>query len=329
VTNGRQTLGERLLEAAGRVEGSWRLLPSAADDDSEGGVALGGVTARSVTPDQSPSSSAGSRSLAGIASITTLSDYERWRADRIRIIERASRQANVRATEVGTLAPGAADAAEDAAEASPEDDDVVPVGRARLHKGRGGTQVGRAVHATLQSLMLADAVALGAAGSPSDPGAARRLRAIADAQAGAERVSDRADDVARLARAALTSPVVRTAFGSGTARRETYVSTSVGGTVVDGYVDLCYTEPDGSLVVIDYKTDSVRNAAEARERAGRYELQAATYALALSEATGRPVSRCVLVWLSPPAEPIEHELSGQALADRIGVVREIVGALTS
>lgn len=333
VTHGKQTLGERLLEVASSIAGSWRLLPSAADDESDAAVVASGGTARSLSPDQSASPTAGSRSLAGIASITTLPDYEAWRADRIRNIERASRQANVRATEVGTLAPSEADADADAdadaAETSPEDDNVLPIGRARLRRGHGGTQVGRAVHATLQSISLADAVALGAIDAPSDPGAADRLRAIAEAQARAERVGDRAHDVARLARAALTSPVVRTAFRSGTARRETYVSTSVGGMVVDGYVDLCFTEADGSLVVIDYKTDSVRNAAEARERAERYELQAATYALALSEATRRPVARCVLVWLSPPALPIEHELSGQALADRIAAVREIVGALSS
>jgi ATP-dependent helicase/nuclease subunit A len=332
VRNGRQTLGERLLDAAGKGPGSWRLLPSGAPAGVGGPVSPASPAARSATATATATATAGAA-----ASITTLDEYEEWCIGRSAAIARATRRANVRATEVGTLtSPGEPPAYEPGgdegqAEASLDDDTVLPLGLGRRRRGRAGTQIGRAVHATLQSISAADASVLGIPDAPAAEiaGATHRLQAIADAQALAERVGQRSRDVGRLARAALTSPVVRMAFASGTARRETYVSTSVEGTIVDGYVDLCFTQPDGSLVVIDYKTDSVRNSAEAREQAGRYELQAATYALALSEATGRPVAKCVLVWLSPPAQPLEHELSGPALTERIQAVREIVGALTS
>jgi hypothetical protein len=42
--------------------------------------------------------------------------------------------------------------------------------------------------------------------------------------------------------------------------------------------------------------------------AEHYWLQAAAYALALQDATDLDVRRCVLVFLSPPGQPIELEV---------------------
>jgi ATP-dependent exoDNAse (exonuclease V) beta subunit len=92
--------------------------------------------------------------------------------------------------------------------------------------------------------------------------------------------------------------------------------------VLDGYVDLCFEE-SGSLTVVDYKTDSVRDDAEVEASAERYSLQAAAYALALADATGLPVRRCVLVFLSPPGRPIELEVPDLAAA--VDRVRSVVG----
>jgi ATP-dependent helicase/nuclease subunit A len=149
------------------------------------------------------------------------------------------------------------------------------------------------------------------------------LRRICTAQARAEQIGDRSSEVERLSAAALSSPTVVDAFASGTARREIYVSTSVDGTVLDGFVDLCYVTASGGLVVVDYKTDAVRDVGEVQAKLARYELQAAAYALALADATGRPVERAVLVFLSPPHQPIEMVI------EPLGPLAEKVRALVA
>ena len=62
--------------------------------------------------------------------------------------------------------------------------------------------------------------------------------------------------------------------------------------------DLLADDGMGGLVVLDYKTDSVSSEAQVAERTARYRLQAATYALALEEVSGRPVTRAVFLFLS-------------------------------
>ncbi len=55
--------------------------------------------------------------------------------------------------------------------------------------------------------------------------------------------------------------------------------------LVQGIIDLYFEEPDG-LVLLDYKTDAVR---EAQQLLDRYQTQMDLYAQALTAATGRPV----------------------------------------
>ncbi len=305
----RQSLGERLHEAARGLAPLWRRLPSLLDD--EGPVSLPRAEHRPPVV------------VDGLG-IETVEELEAWVRRRGERVERSARRANVPATEVSALrgltaSPGAGFAKDEVEE---EDEVVLPPAR---RKGRAATRTGRAVHATLQSLSLRDAALLARGGPGSGP-ADERLRAIATAQARAERLEGGGSQVARLAGAALKSPVVAAAFATGRARRELYVATEIEGTVLDGYVDLCFEEPDGTLSVVDYKTDSVSDRAAAAERAASYELQAASYALCLEEASGRRVGRCVLVFLSPPREPIEHELSGSSLEERKQEVRRLIAA---
>ena len=96
VKNGKQTLGERLLEVAGRIAGSWRLLPSATDDEP-----VVGEPSRDAEPDERPGAPSPAPTLMGIASITTLLDYDAWRADRIAIIERAGERPGDRGRHTG------------------------------------------------------------------------------------------------------------------------------------------------------------------------------------------------------------------------------------
>lgn len=143
-------------------------------------------------------------------------------------------------------------------------------------KGRYGAAVGRAVHATLQTVDLVTG---------------EGLDGIAEAQALAESVSDRLESVQALARAGWESASVRAA-SEREHHKETYVGTRIGGQLIEGYIDLLYREDDGSLAVIDYKTD----ADPSPETVQAYQAQLAVYARALADATGERVSRCVLVF---------------------------------
>ncbi len=181
--------------------------------------------------------------------------------------------------------------------------------------------MGRAVHATLESIDVRSAREVACEPVPSAP-ALRILQGIAASQARAERIPDRAGEIARLAIAALRSPTVKAAFQAGSLRREIYVATTIGQVVLDGFVDLCYVDGQG-LTVVDYKTDEVRDRSAVEEIAERYSLQAAAYALSLSDATGAQISRCVLVFLSP-REPIEFEVRN--LAELVQQVKDLVGS---
>ena len=128
------------------------------------------------------------------------------------------------------------------------------------------------------------------------------LRSARDPEAVAEMVA--------VARTALTSEPVRRAAGmqhwaelpvagSLTTADETTVA-------VDGVVDLVVAEPDGTLSVVDYKTDVSVTTATVDE----YLLQLCAYAQLLGEATGKQVSRIELVFCrGPQATVVTRQLS--------------------
>ncbi|PFG75300.1 UvrD-helicase domain-containing protein [Tepidiforma thermophila] len=153
-------------------------------------------------------------------------------------------------------------------------------------KGRAGTSLGRAVHAVLQGIDLATG---------------NGLEEAARAQAEAEGIGDRREEVARLARSALASQAVQAAVASGRYWREVYVGAELDGTVVEGFIDLLYESPDG-LVIVDYKTDGLRSAEEIDRVMPIYRLQGGAYAAAAEEATGRRVASVVFVFTEPREE---------------------------
>ena len=67
--------------------------------------------------------------------------------------------------------------------------------------------------------------------------------------------------------------------------------------LLQGVVD-CFIEEEDGLVVIDYKTDRVKNREEAERRAAYYRPQLKAYETALRRITGKPVKECVLVFLA-------------------------------
>jgi ATP-dependent exoDNAse (exonuclease V) beta subunit len=150
------------------------------------------------------------------------------------------------------------------------------------HKGRYGTAIGRAVHGVLQSVDLASGAGL------DDAVVAQTL---------AEGVVPHAALVRSLAVAALSAPLIRRAAAR-PHQRESYVGTVVGDRVLEGMIDLLFTDDDGGLVVVDYKTDAVPSSALSA-RVDFYRPQMAAYAAAVSAATGGPAPRCVLLFLAP------------------------------
>jgi ATP-dependent exoDNAse (exonuclease V) beta subunit len=183
--------------------------------------------------------------------------------------------------------------------------------RPAYRRGRGGTSVGRAVHAVLQTVDLATGAG---------------LEATARAQALAEGVPEREAEILALAASALQAPVVRAAIERGDARwREVPVAAMVDGVLVEGFVDLLIDTPDG-LVVVDYKTDQVPSEAELDAAVARYSVQGAAYAVALETALGRPVVRCVFVF-ARAAGPIEREVADLAAAT--ASVRALLPAFAS
>lgn len=160
------------------------------------------------------------------------------------------------------------------------DEDAPP--RPPFRRGRAGTALGRAVHAALQT------VPLDGSGDAA---------AVAAAQAAAEGVGDRADEVARMVSSALASPPVLEAVTSGRWWREVPVAAAIADGLLEGFVDLLYQDADGQLVLIDYKTDRAPD-----ESSARYRLQLGAYAFAVAQAVGRPVDRAALVFTaSTPA----------------------------
>jgi ATP-dependent exoDNAse (exonuclease V) beta subunit len=149
------------------------------------------------------------------------------------------------------------------------------------NKGRYGTAIGRAVHAVLQTVDLRT-------GAGIDDTAA--------AQAAAEGIVGKEQEIAARARAAIATTTVREAV-TVDFRREMYVAAPVGGTTLEGYVDLVFRRADG-LVVVDYKTDTWRDEQDLGAKVARYRLQGASYALALETATGERVAACVFLFLA-------------------------------
>ncbi len=144
---------------------------------------------------------------------------------------------------------------------------------------RVGRAVGRAVHGTLQLVDL------------SQPGA---ITTLVTQQCRAESIEDRAATVTSLVNSALGSPAVLLAAHH-PHYKELYVNAPLGDRIIEGYVDLLIETPEG-LVVVDYKTDTANTPAELDAKLATYELQAATYAVALEIVTGMAIRDCRFVF---------------------------------
>jgi ATP-dependent exoDNAse (exonuclease V) beta subunit len=139
-------------------------------------------------------------------------------------------------------------------------------------KGRYGSMIGRAVHGVLQTVDLL---------SPE------RLDAVIAAQAIAEGVSDHIAAIEGFVRSALACSLVREAAAS-EHWREAFVALTDDEGVLHGYIDLIFRRPSGTLVVLDYKTDTVPDAA-IPARVAHYAPQLRAYGSMLEAATGATI----------------------------------------
>jgi ATP-dependent exoDNAse (exonuclease V) beta subunit len=153
--------------------------------------------------------------------------------------------------------------------------------------GRGATELGRAVHAVLQHIDLT--------GWAEDD-----LHVLAERMGEEHGIEQETKQIAELARAALaTETMVRatTAGKRGNAWREVSVAAPLDGASgqLEGQIDLLFREEDGSLTVVDFKTDRLTGRSKA-EAAAPYLLQMGGYAWCVEKVTGSPVNRAVLIF---------------------------------
>jgi ATP-dependent helicase/nuclease subunit A len=183
---------------------------------------------------------------------------------------------------------------------APEVGEDIAAGR----RGRAATSRGRAVHAVLQVIDLTTRAG---------------LDDLARAQAAAEGIPEQAAEVARLVRAACDSAPARRAA---TARhwREVPLGAPAGGVLLEGFVDLLYELPDGRLVIVDYKTDTV-SGAEVDRRMERYRLQGGVYGLLVAEVTRREVARIEFVFAAAGEVRTVTDV-----ADVVGEVRALLSS---
>lgn len=154
-----------------------------------------------------------------------------------------------------------------------------PNDRPSRRGGRFGTAKGSAVHAVMQQVALDDKQ--------------RGLPTLINVASEAEGVLDRRRDIEMMVLSLLRGGLFARMQASSNCRREMYVGAQFGDITVWGYVDAVFVNPDGTLTLVDFKTDTLITSP--LELARRYQPQMSAYVAALQQATGRPVTEA---WLS-------------------------------
>ena len=148
-----------------------------------------------------------------------------------------------------------------------------------------GITLGSAVHRALELLDLAapteHAINLAVAAACSETG-----------------LPQLAGEMRPLVQSALRAPTVQLAA---TCRhwKEMPIIADIDGRTVEGIIDLLIETPHG-MVVLDYKTDTVRSAAERAAKAAAYAPQITAYAIAIAH-TGRHVHQAMLCFIAKNA----------------------------
>lgn len=150
---------------------------------------------------------------------------------------------------------------------------------ASYRKGRDASAIGTAVHGVLQAVDLLTH---------------EGLDALVTMQCLAEGIPQHEGIVRDYALRALNSDLVRRAAESEHWRESLLGMRDEQGEIVEGFADLIFREPDGSLHVVDYKTDAVRDAQDRARLEAFYQPQLSAYARMLEAATECRVSGSLL-----------------------------------
>jgi ATP-dependent exoDNAse (exonuclease V) beta subunit len=195
------------------------------------------------------------------------------------------------------------------AAAGGDDDEVSLAPEVRRRFGPGV-----AVHALLE---------WSARGRWREPSAERVAAALAEQ--GLEPTAERTAGGLDLVRAFLTSPL-REEIGDERVSAEVPFVIEVGGTLLRGSIDLLVERDDGSVLVVDYKTDRL-DGRDPEEVVARYTVQRDLYALAAATRGGQVET--AYVFLERP-EPAVREPFGEAeLAAARGRVEALVERLAA
>ena len=242
---------------------------------------------------------------AEAAAESLLMSYADWEAERKSSLAAAQRPLAVSGSAIGQIASGDP---LDSAGPDPKDtpDDDGDDRQTPRRTGRGGTQVGRAVHGVLQTVDLSTDV--------------EDLEGIANTQAKCEGVPQAKSTIRALAKSVLESDTVREAAAQ-QHWKELFAAAPVEGTVVEGYIDLLY-RTDKGLVVVDYKTDDIHDDDVFKAKIDRYKLQVAAYSLLVEQAVGETVAHCVLIFAREGRPAKEEIITGDLLASAQQEVRQ-------
>ncbi len=129
------------------------------------------------------------------------------------------------------------------------------------------------------------------------------------------------DAAMQLARVFEQSPLARRSEAAARVEREWEFIADIEGMFVRGSIDLWFEEHDGSIAIVDYKTDDIP-AAETTARACIYQTQLAFYALALEAALGERPIRAFLHFLRP-----DHVVEVIVRGPEIAAARQLVRAV--
>jgi ATP-dependent helicase/nuclease subunit A len=132
-----------------------------------------------------------------------------------------------------------------------------------------------------------------------DAAAVELAAQMSDAEVSPEDVAD----LQELVRAAIDGDVLRRALAAQRVRREEGFTFVLDDVPFNGFVDLLAEEADGTVLVVDYKTNPVAGVDLEALTEADYGLQRRIYALAVLR-SGAPAAEVVHLYLERPAEPV-------------------------
>ena len=264
-------------------------------------------------------------------------DLDGWQKDRADAIAGRSRRQAATATWVAEMARRKDADADAAADDGVALDDKEKERAERYSRGRGGTSLGSAVHGALQD-MVTELQSDGKLPLDDSVDMAQEvvavlnedIRRLAKHHAAENDIGGREGEIRPLVEQALQHKAVVKALR---ARNGLWPEISVAAplddspspVVMEGIIDLLYQDDEGQMVILDYKTDRVRNEADVAAKMKYYRYQGAAYAVAVEQATGKTVKSVQFLFIrhADPKSRLQEVVNWRQLT---GELKETVAA---